>query len=96
VQLQHFPPNALGNILTYGRPLLKSKSCKPLKTWGKSEISKKDDEIAKKGLRVFGVIRKHPLTGGAEALTGRQTGRRAEVRMFCEAHNKRQRIRVAP
>ena len=30
--------------------------------------------FSKKPLRISGVIRKYPLTGGAEALTGRQTG----------------------
>jgi hypothetical protein len=53
---------------------LKRIACNPLKTWEKSENSKKDDEIAKKGLRVFGVNRRTPLTGGAEAHNGTPDG----------------------
>jgi hypothetical protein len=44
------------------------------------EFVKKVVGILKKGLRVFGVRHRTPFTGGAEALTGRQTGRGAELR----------------
>jgi hypothetical protein len=38
------------------------------------EKSKKDDVFAKKGLRVLVVIRRTPLTGGAEAHNGTPDG----------------------
>jgi len=47
---------------------------KYLNLFGKTETRKKDAVSQKKGLRPPGPIRKCPLTGGAEALTGTPDG----------------------
>ena len=49
-------------------------------------FSKKFRILVKKRLRVLLGNRKHPLTGGAEALTGRQTALRSEASRGRVAH----------